>query len=336
MTRSRPAAIERLPGWTEWSISALNGMVGDYLRHRRNGLAIEMACYHQNRPLPLTAASLRRVYPHLTAKLCLLVHGLGCHEGVWTFRDTAPDDPDISYGTLLQRELGYTPLYLRYNTGLPVTDNGQTLAKLLDDLLACYPASVEEIVLIGHSMGGLVLRSACHQGVRQAFPWVDRVRRVFYLGTPHDGAALEKLGHTAVTVLQAVPNPVTRLIGDILDRRSQGVKDLRSGNWLTEDGLDADLEISQRNSRRAVPWLEHARHYLLVGTLTEDPQHALTRLLGDALVRLPHGAHGPSPPEAASGPAPSPHIKLFPKIHHMRLAHDPGVYEQIRRWCASE
>jgi len=336
MTNPRPAATERLPGWTEWSISVLNGMVGDYLRHRRNGLAIEMACYHQNRPLPLTAESLRRVYPNLTAKLCVLLHGLGCNEGVWTFRNTAPGDPDISYGTLLQRELGYTPLYLRYNTGLPVADNGNALAMLLDDLLACYPASVDDIVLIGHSMGGLVLRSACHQGVRQACPWVDRVKRVFYLGTPHDGAALEKLGHAAVTALQAVPNPVTRLIGNILDRRSQGVKDLRAGNWLTEDGLDDDLEIGQHDYRRAVPWLEHARHYLLVGTLTEDPQHALTQLLGDALVRLPRGAYGPLLPAADSDAAPSPHIKLFPKIHHMRLAHDAGVYEQIRQWCGSE
>lgn len=334
MSHSRPAATASRHGWTEWSISVLNGMVGDYLRHRRNGLAIEMACYQQNRPLPLTPESLRRVHPNPTAKLCVLLHGLGCHEGVWNFRDTAPGEPAVSYGTLLQQELGYTPFYLRYNTGLPVADNGKALAKLLDNLLACYPASVAKIVLIGHSMGGLVLRSACHQGVRQGCLWVDRVSRVFYLGTPHEGAALEKLGHTAVTVLQAVPNPITRLIGGILDRRSQGVKDLRSGDWLTEDGLDSDLR--GRDALAPRPWLEHACHYLLVGTLTENPRHVLTTLLGDALVRLPPGAHSPPQPEAASGPAPGPHIKLFPRIHHMRLAHDPGVYEQIRQWCDSD
>jgi len=316
----------------EWGISVLNGMIGDYLHHRRNGLAIEMACYHQNRPLALTTESLLQAHPNPTTKLCILLHGLGCNEGIWTFPTTSPTDPASSYGMLLQQEMGYTPFYLRYNTGLPVADNGKTLANLLDALLNCYPAGIEDMVLIGHSMGGLVLRSACHYGVQQACRWVDKVKRVFYLGTPHDGAALEQVGYMAVTVLQTVPNPITRLIGNILDRRSRGIKDLRSGNWLAEDGLGDDLEIGHRQD---MPWLAHARHYLLMGTLTEDPDHALTLLLGDALVRLPR-AYRQTPQAADSNPVSNLHIKLFPKVNHIRLAHDPGVYEQIKLWCRGE
>ena len=335
MSRRQHGLSEQAPQWTEWGISVLNGMIGDYLHHRQNGLAIDMACYHRNRPLPLTTADLLRVHPNPGAKLCILLHGLGCNEGVWAFPDTTPGDPAQSYGTLLQRELGYTPFFLRYNTGLPVADNGKTLATLLDNLLNCYPTNADDIVLIGHSMGGLVLRSACHYGIRQDCQWVDKVRRVFYLGTPHEGAILEQLGHVAVTVLQTVPNPITQIIGKILDRRSQGVKDLRSGSWLAEDGLDDDLEVGRPDHRGAVSWLAHAHHYLLVGTLTEDPDHALTLLLGDALVRLPR-AYGQSPPAAGSGPAPNPHIKIFPKVDHIRLAHDAKVYEQIKLWCGNE
>ena len=313
----------------------MNGMIGDYLHDRRNGLAIEMACYQQNRPLRLTTERLFQVHPNPTAKLCILLHGLGCNEGIWRFRDTAPGAPATSYGTLLQQELGYTPFYLRYNTGLPVADNGKALATILDDLWRCYPTGIDDITLIGHSMGGLVLRSACYYGIRQAYPWVDQVRQVFYLGTPHDGADLEQLGHVAATALQAAPNSITRLIARILNRRSQGVKDLRSGTWLAEDGLDDDLEIGRSGQRRATPWLAHARHYLLAGTLTADPQHALTLLLGDALVRLPR-AYKQTPQAADSNPVSNLHIKLFPKVNHIRLAHDPGVYEQIKLWCRGE
>ncbi len=334
MNDKQPVSSEHPPRWTEWGISVLNGMFGDHLHDRRNGLAIEMAFYQQNRPLPLTTASLHGAHPNPTAKLCILLHGLGCNEGIWRFHDPAQRDPDTSYGTLLQQELGYTPFYLRYNTGRPVADNGKRLAALLNELLNCYPVRVDEIALIGHSMGGLVLRSACHYGTHHAWRWVKQVRQVFYLGTPHDGADLEKLGHLATVVLKAVPNPITRLIGDILNLRSQGVKDLRFGNRLVEDGLDDSLEAEQHNHLRTVPWLAHARHYWIVGTLTTDPQQALTLLLGDALVRPPR-AYQQIPQETGSNPVPGTHIKLFPGIHHLRLAHDAQVYQQIKQGCRS-
>jgi pimeloyl-ACP methyl ester carboxylesterase len=321
---------ERIPMWTEWGISVLNGIIGDYLRERRNALAIEMAFYHHNRPLPLNAESLLIAHPNPTAKLCVLLHGLGCNEGIWAFRDTAQCYPDTSYGTLLQQELGYTPFYVRYNTGLSILENGKALAALLDGLLARYPVSVEDIVLIGHSMGGLVLRSACHHGTQRQHAWVNKIRQAFYLGTPHDGADLERLGHVAVTVLQAVPNPVTRLIGTILNLRSRGVKDLQFGYRIDENWLDDFPDAGWHNQRKVVPWLANAHHYLIVGTLTEDPRHPATRLLGDALVKLP------CTQGEGSTPLPEENIKLFPRIHHLRLAHDPSVYQQIRWWCKGE
>ncbi len=55
-----------------------------------------------------------------------------------------------------------TPVYLRYNTGLPVGRNGADLAWLLDDLVAAWPVPVRSIALVGHSMGGLVVRAAFH------------------------------------------------------------------------------------------------------------------------------------------------------------------------------
>jgi pimeloyl-ACP methyl ester carboxylesterase len=305
-----------------WGISIVNGIVGDYLRDRRNGLAIDMAFYHQRQPLALTRQSLQQAHPYATAKICILIHGLGCHEGIWMFRDPAQPGRDISYGTLLQTDLGYTPFYVRYNTGLSLAANGQSLATLLDGLATGYPAQLADVVLIGHSMGGLIIRSACYYGAQRQAAWTKSIRRVFYLGTPHGGAPLAKLGHLATTVLHAVPNPITHLIGDILDQRSQGVKDLRFGTLLEADATSPP-------GRQDVPWLASARHYLIVGTLTTNPQAVASIILGDGLARVPRT-------QTADLPISPDHVRLFPGMRHMQLARDLKVYQQIKEWCATD
>ena len=299
---NKPAAA---PGLGATLASIVNGCFGDYLSQRENGLAIDMAFYQNNRPLLLTPEALRDAFPAPTGKLCVLLHGLCCHEGAWDY----PDNPARSYGSALQADLGFTPLFLRYNTGLPIPYNGKALDALLERLLAAYPLPVEELVLIGHSMGGLVLRGACHFGAERDAAWVARVSRVFYIGTPHEGAALEQVGHLVNSILHAVPNPVTHLLGDVANQRSQGIKDLRHGTVL--DGVAGIA---------AGPWLDSAQHYMIAGTVTEDPEHLAARLFGDGLVQ---------PPQAGEN------VRLFPGIDHMQLAHDDAVYDQIKTWCAS-
>jgi hypothetical protein len=121
---------------------------------------------------------------------------------------------------------------------------------------------------------------------------------------PHEGADLEKLALAATDVLHAVPSPITRLLGNVLNLRSRGVKDLGFG--VSHAGADP------------VAWLATARHHVVAGTLTEDPGHPVSRVLGDVLVRLPGRA--------------APDLRVFPGIHHFALAHDSRVYEQIRTW----
>ena len=45
-------------------------------------------------------------------------------ESIWDF----PGDPDTTYGSLLARDHGVTPIYLRYNTGQHISVNGRELA----------------------------------------------------------------------------------------------------------------------------------------------------------------------------------------------------------------
>jgi pimeloyl-ACP methyl ester carboxylesterase len=311
-----PAGAAR--AWATSAVSIVNGFFGDYLHARQNGLAIDMAFYHHRQPLPLTRASLLHVHGQPTGKVCLLVHGLAGHEGVWAFPDPADPARTTSYGALLHAEHGYAPLFLRYNSGLPIWTNGQRLAALLDELLANYPAPLDDLLLIGHSMGGLVLRSACYYGAQQQLPWVIKVSRVFYLGTPHDGADLERLVNATTTTLQAVPSPITHIIGSVLDQRSQGVKDLRTGALLEPDDAPEP----------ATPWLA-AEHFLVAGTLTGDSQHPATVLFGDGLVRISGASAVNDRP-----PAPAAQVHVLPRVHHLQLTRDRAVYEQISVWCS--
>jgi pimeloyl-ACP methyl ester carboxylesterase len=218
------------------TLAVLNGLVGDYLARTDNGLATSMSLYRNDRPVGLSRQGLARAYPKASARVAVLAHGVACTESIWRF----PDGSD--YGSRLEHELGFTPIYLRYNSGLAIADNGRALAELLKQLVELYPQPIEELLPIGYSMGGLVVRSACHFATGQGQSWLEHVRRAIYVGTPHAGAPAERLGRVVTRVLGAIPDPYTRLIADIANLRSAGVKDLG----------DADLRATPcRSCRRS-------------------------------------------------------------------------------------
>jgi pimeloyl-ACP methyl ester carboxylesterase len=187
-----------------------------------------------------TADSLAAAFPAATERVAVFLHGWCLNERSWWRqpRDGADDDDTRSYGERLHDDLGFSPVQLRYNTGLHISVNGRTLAELLGRLHAHWPVPISELVLVGHSMGGLVARSACHYGAEQQHRWTEVVSHVVCLGSPHMGADLEKGVSIASWALARLPE--TRAIARFLNSRSDGVKDLRFGACLDEDWLDAD------------------------------------------------------------------------------------------------
>jgi pimeloyl-ACP methyl ester carboxylesterase len=318
-----------MAGKLDRTISALNGIVGDYLRERANGLAIGMGFYARGEHVPCDRRAIERAHPRATGRLCVLVHGLADSEAVWRF----PGKREVSYGTLLQKDLAFTPFHLRYNTGLHISENGEALADLLETLVGCHPVRVREVIVLGHSMGGLVTRSACEAAMRARHRWVRRLTRVFYIGSPHLGAPLEKLGNAVGRVLRAIRNPYVKVVAEVVDLRSSGMKDLGRANIVREhwEGLEAGAPAA--DGRIAVPLLAGIAHYALVGTLTAREGHILTQLLGDALVRVPSAAGRCRDEDRALG-FDEGNVEVFPGVHHRRLAHDRQVYRRIRAWCA--
>ena len=305
-------------------IGVLNGAVGDYLKRTSNGLATPMTLVHEDRPLPVTRAALSAAHPAASPRPVVFVHGLMSTEDVWRMPDGE------TYGSLLARDLGITPLHVRFNSGLHVSENGEALDALLEQLVEAYPVPIDELILVGHSMGGLVVRSAAHAASERDRRWLPLCKRAFYLGTPHLGAPLERFGNVVTWALATIPNPYTRVVADVINLRSSGVKDLRYANLRREDWEGADANALLQNRRHPVPLLPHIRHHLMAATLTQDPEMAL--FFGDALVPL-RSATGRSRDADRCAPFPQSHVKIIPALDHLRLAHHPEVYAQLRAWC---
>ena len=153
-------------------IAALNGLVGDRLERSGSDLHQPASVRVERRAVALDAGSLRAAFPDATARLVVFLHGLMGNEFYWDWGGAHPGD---TYGARLASDLGCTPIYLRYNTGLHVSENGLSVAALLEELVQAWPVEVQEIALVGHSMGGLIARSACHQALRER-PALDRAR----------------------------------------------------------------------------------------------------------------------------------------------------------------
>lgn len=288
----------------ERAIAILNGTVGDFLVRSGNGLATQMSFARQGSPISVEDAA-----PNSASRIVVFVHGLMNEESEWSFADHSGD-----YGTRLERDLGFSPVYLRYNTGLPISVNGASLSTLLSSLVKAHGPHLEELLLIGHSMGGLVIRSACHVATVQHHPWLPLVRKVIYVGTPHRGAPMERAGKLLASLLQQFDDPYVQLVAQVGELRSQGIKDLG-------------------DPQHPVPLLPSIQHYLIAGCLSPEPWLAL--LFGDGVVPLSSATDGLCVRPGSSSLPPS-HVRIFDRLGHMELSHHPQVYEAIRQFCGEE
>ena len=306
-------------------LGALNGLIGDELERQASPLQQPMAVRAAGRVVPPERDALAAAFPAATGRLVVLLHGLMETEHAW---ELGAHREGRTYGSRLAADLGLTPVYVRYNSGRHISENGRSLAELLEAVTGAWPVEVEEIALIGHSMGGLVERSAGHQAAEQGMAWVRQVRRIVSLGTPHMGAPLAQAVHYAGAALSALPE--TRPFGAFLRRRSGGIRDLRQGSLVDEDWRDRDPGALKAVACREVPLLDGVTHCFISATITRSERHPVGRLLGDALVLSP----------SASGRSSSRRIAFqegrhVGQAHHLALLNHPAVYEQLHEWLST-
>ena len=304
-------------------LAVVNGVLGDYLAQSGNPLAIEMELRHGGRTLALERGALLASVPQASGKLLVLAHGSCLDERSW-LRD------GHDHGAALARELGYTPIYLRYNSGLHISTNGRALAGLLEALVAAWPVPVEELAIVGHSMGGLVARSACHQGEVAHHAWRRALRTLVCIASPHHGALLERSGNWVDRMLGAnrYSAPFARL-GMI---RSSGVTDLRFGSVLDEDWHGRDRFAHGGDPRRPLPLPDGVACYAIAGTTALGPSD--DKPPGDGLVSVNSalGRHREPSRTLAFGES---HQSIAYGAGHLELLARPDVYATLRGWLAA-
>jgi pimeloyl-ACP methyl ester carboxylesterase len=308
------------------AIGALNALSGDRLAERRNDLTIRMAVRNAGVDVACTRDDLARAFPAATTRVAVFVHGLAETDEWWLRpqRGGRPRRPR-HFGARLHEDAGYTPVYLRYNTGLHVSENGEQLDELLETVVAAWPVPVRKLALIGHSMGGLLIRSAAYAGTVAGHRWPSTTRNMITLGTPHHGAPLAKAAHAAAWALHALPEATP--IAQLLDTRSAGIRDLRLGALHDDDWRDERFDTFA-DRRRQIPLLPGCKYTFITATVTHEPTHPMGRLLGDFLVRT----------ESAGGRCRERTVPVDPEavVHlggltHFNLLQHPQVYEVLRR-----
>jgi triacylglycerol lipase len=289
---------------------ALNGLYGDRLDDAGSPLAVPMAIRAGGRDIAAAA------FPGAGPRPVVLVHGLCESDAAWGIRREARGG---TYATRVLAGLGATPVTIRYNSGLHVSENGRRLDALLEDLVESWPVAVERLALVGHSMGGLVVRSAAHSASARGHRWPELVDTTIALGTPHAGAPLEQAAHLVTYTLNAFPE--SRPVGAVLGARSAGIKDLRHGRLVDAEWDTPTADALRGFTRADVPLIPGATHHVVAATLTESPAHPVARVVGDLLVLAP-SAH---------------ELETESRTHvgghdHFDLLNSPALDDLLRRW----
>jgi len=303
----------------EAMLAAVNGILGDHLAATQNPLAIPMRLRRHGRPISLKRTDLQAAVLRPAGKVLVLVHGLCMNDLQWTRRGR-------DHAATLAQDLGWTPVHLHYNSGLHISTNGRGFAELMETLLQQWPVPVRDIAIVGHSSGGLVSRSAYRYGTTAGHRWPRRVRRLVFLGTPHHGSALERIGNLVNVGLSIsrYSAPLAR-IGSI---RSAGITDLRYGYLRDEDWRGSDRFRHSPDRRQPVPLPKRVRCFTIAASMGSD--HAI----GDGLVSV----------DSALGRHQHPSLTLAfaardqwvgHGLNHWDLLDHPAVYKRMRSWLAS-
>ena len=334
LTRLEPL-LQRLEGEPEESferavvIAALNGVMGDRLLASDNPLATAMTLRHDGQVLDAQAI---RQLTGASGKLLLLIHGLCMNDLQWSSQN--PDKNSVNthgHGQTLAETSGYTPVYLRYNSGLHVSENGHALAAQLEQLVQLWPVPLEEITVLAHSMGGLLTRSALHYAAQAGLQWPQHLKNIVFLGTPHHGAPLERAGNWVDVILGSTP--YSRPFAKLGQLRSAGVTDLRYGHVLDVDWQGHDRFRRKPDSRQHLPLPVGVACFAVAATTAARRSALADRLVGDGLVPL-HSALGQHDDAARQLVFAPERQYIAYRTNHLQLLSSPAVTAQLLHWLA--
>ncbi len=297
--------------------NALNGVLGDHMLQSHNPLALPMILYDRDGEQPQQG--------QLSGRVVILAHGLCMNHLSW-----GPGESNGLGEHILYHQPRTTVLYLNYNTGRHISSNGRTLANVIEELVLKNPG-IRHIDLIGHSMGGLVSRSALFYGKQSAHEWINYVDHLVCIGSPHHGAVLERLGFMVQEKVGQVR--FASVIAQLANLRSAGIIDLRHGSVRDDDWEHLEARIGQMDDcRKPAPLPSRVKTYLVAGTLERQSSSSKTlEALGDYLVSV-KSALGEHPHPQFNLNVPEERKAVFYGLNHFEIQYHPKVREQIIAW----
>ncbi|MDP7592665.1 MAG: hypothetical protein QF552_08215 [Litorilituus sp.] len=300
-------------------LSALNGVVGDYLVDRDNSLAIKMQFRLHGKSL--STNELLAIAQNGGGKLIIMVHGLCMNDRQWQRNEH-------DHGAELAKELGCGLIYLHYNTGRHISENGQCFDELMTSFIKDISSEID-VFVIAHSMGGLVTRSAFYYAQQLNHNWLNCVSKVIFLGSPHHGAPLEKGGNWIDFLLST--NSHSSAFTKLTQIRSNGITDLRYGNIIAQDWQQSEKFVLSRDQRLPTPLPENVLCFA-VATISSKVANIVTKsVLGDGLVPL-NSALGHHKDKQFDLNIPEDRKWIGKNINHLDMLSDLTVYKTITAW----
>lgn len=306
-------------------LSILNGVLGDHMASKNNPLTITMGWRHQGQDLPLSPAALAQALPHASGRILVMLHGHCMNELQWT------TGSGHNHSEVLAQRNGFTPMVLRYNSGLHISQNGRALADQLGQLTMAWPVPVQEICVLGYSMGGLLARSAFYYGALAQHGWMAQVRKLIFVGSPHHGSMLERAGNLVDIALEI--SPYSEALARLGKIRSAGTTDLRYGNLIDEDWKGRDRFAPGADPRQPIPLPTQVQCYAIAAMIAKEHSDLAAKLVGDGLVPLKSalGQHPDSKHALVFAPE---RQKVFYGMTHLGLLDSRAVCDQMQAWLA--
>ena len=310
-------------------VSALNGVLGDHLVKRENPLAIPMTLRQGGKVID-DFTSLAEAVQRAHGRLVILAHGLCMNDLQW-------QREGHNHGAAITTDLGYPAIYLHYNSGQHISENGIEFSHILEALLSQIKSHIDhsnlQISIVAHSMGGLVTRSAFEQAKSLSHQWPKHLKDIIFLGTPHHGAPLEKAGGWIDMLLgiHSYTSPLTKLT----NVRSAGINDLRHG-YIVKSDWQARGRFDFAVDKRVPLSLPEGVNCYTIGTTSTTGGNKLSeKLVGDGLVPL-DSALGKHSDGRFTLHFPKGHSWIGRDINHMQLLSSTEVYYKIQHWLRED
>lgn len=303
------------------------GLFKNSRSNKKNFFNIDMSLRVDGEDVSPTQLNLPLRFQEKSKKIILFVHGLMDDEKCWQ----RPKEEGPAFGKLFEEKTNHIVLYIRYNTGLHISTNGKKLNKILNRLELLYGDHFNEIDLVGHSMGGLILRSTGHYGEKEFSPWIPKLKSVFLISVPSYGSFVEQFANATSFFLSKFYFFHVGWIGKVIDLRSDGIKDLRLGYMVDED-WDHPTRTNKpfHFKRTPITPIKSVKYHLILGNMGKTESSIVGKVLGDGMVHK-KSAIGKSFFMDTDPIHDGSTLKEFSSTGHISILNKPEVFEYISK-----